>query len=147
MHNPDICFWDESPHMWVMMPSGWQQSTVLALRLKQAHLKTHETFVLICNIFIQWKHNIHYFLYSHWCNALALFMHNSWITFLSAWKNRLNFIILNYIILSCGWYYVQIYGLTLIPTWISYYIHYKVWEEIIYSFPNSTEQPLKFGNG
>ena len=28
------------------------------------------------------------------------------------------------------------HGLTLIPTWISIYIHYKVWDEITYPFPN-----------
>ena len=28
------------------------------------------------------------------------------------------------------------HGLTLIPSWISNYIHYKVWDEIIYPFLN-----------
>ena len=28
------------------------------------------------------------------------------------------------------------HGLTLIPAWISSYIHYEVWDEITYSFPN-----------
>ena len=28
------------------------------------------------------------------------------------------------------------HGLTLIPAWISDYIHYKVWVEITYPFPN-----------
>ena len=28
------------------------------------------------------------------------------------------------------------YGLTLISTWISNYIHYKVWNQISYPFPN-----------
>ena len=28
------------------------------------------------------------------------------------------------------------HGLTLIPAWISYYIHYNVWGEIIYAFLN-----------
>ena len=27
-------------------------------------------------------------------------------------------------------------GLTLTPAWIINHIHYKVWDEIIYSFPN-----------
>ena len=31
--------------------------------------------------------------------------------------------------------------------WISNYIHYKVWDEITYPFPNFNRQPLKFGNG
>ena len=29
------------------------------------------------------------------------------------------------------------HGLTLIPAWISNYIHYKVWDEITYPFPNA----------
>ena len=37
-------------------------------------------------------------------------------------------------------------GLTLI-TAISIYIHYKVWDENSYPFPNSTVQPLKFRDG
>ena len=28
------------------------------------------------------------------------------------------------------------HGLAWIPTWISKYIHYKVWDEITYTFPN-----------
>ena len=28
------------------------------------------------------------------------------------------------------------YGLTLIPAWISNYIHHKMWYEITYPFPN-----------
>ena len=28
------------------------------------------------------------------------------------------------------------HGLTLIPIWISNYIHHKVWDEIVYPFPN-----------
>ena len=28
------------------------------------------------------------------------------------------------------------HGLTLIPAWVSYYIHYQVYDEIIYTFPN-----------
>ena len=28
------------------------------------------------------------------------------------------------------------HGLSLIPEWINYYIHYKVWDEIIYLYPN-----------
>ena len=36
---------------------------------------------------------------------------------------------------------------TLIPSLISNYIHYKVWDEIIYHSQTSTVAPLKFGNG
>ena len=35
---------------------------------------------------------------------------------------------------TCGAFYRQ--GLSLIPAWISNYIHYKVWGEIIYPFLN-----------
>ena len=35
---------------------------------------------------------------------------------------------------------------TLIPAWISNFIHYKVWDEITYPFP-STVALLKIGNG
>ena len=34
----------------------------------------------------------------------------------------------------CGPFYEH--GLTLIPAWISNYIHYKVWDEITYPFLN-----------
>ena len=37
--------------------------------------------------------------------------------------------------------------LTLIQVWMIGYIHYKVWDEITYQFPNFNGQPLKFGNG
>ena len=40
----------------------------------------------------------------------------------------------------CGPFYWQ--GLTLIPAWISDYIHYKMWDDITYPFP-----PLKFMTG
>ena len=33
------------------------------------------------------------------------------------------------------------------PAWISNYIHYNVWEEITYPFPNFIVQLLKFENG
>ena len=36
---------------------------------------------------------------------------------------------------------------TLIPVWISNYIHYKVWDEITYPFPNVNAYTPKFGNG
>ena len=39
---------------------------------------------------------------------------------------------------------------TLIPAWISNYIHDEVWDEITYPFPNlsgATVAPLKFENG
>ena len=43
------------------------------------------------------------------------------------------------------------FSLTLIAAWISYYIHYKVWDEIIFPFLNfngaTVVQPLKFRNG
>ena len=39
------------------------------------------------------------------------------------------------------------HGLTLIRTWISNYIHYKICSEIIYPFQASTVVPLKAGNG
>ena len=42
---------------------------------------------------------------------------------------------------SAGW------GSLYWHTWISNYIHYKVWDEITYPFPTSTVAPLKFGNG
>ena len=32
----------------------------------------------------------------------------------------------------------QLTLLTLIPTWVSNYIHYKVYDDITYSFPNFT---------
>ena len=32
----------------------------------------------------------------------------------------------------CLIFYLQWHGLTLIPAWISNYIHYKVWDEITY---------------
>ena len=38
------------------------------------------------------------------------------------------------------------HDLTLILSWISYYTHYKMWDEIIYAFPNFDGQSLKFGN-
>ena len=34
-----------------------------------------------------------------------------------------------------------------IPAWDSNYIYHKVWNEIIYPFPNFNIQLLKFGNG
>ena len=34
------------------------------------------------------------------------------------------------------------HGLTLIPTWISNFIHYKGWDEIIYPFPHFTEHVI-----
>ena len=39
------------------------------------------------------------------------------------------------------------YGLTLIPVWISNYIHYKVWGEIADPFPNFNSVILKVGKG
>ena len=40
------------------------------------------------------------------------------------------------------------HGLTLIPARISNYMHYKVWDQITYHFPNySAVQPYKFWNG
>ena len=39
------------------------------------------------------------------------------------------------------------HSLTLIPAWVSNYVHYNVWDEIIYPFPTSMVKPLKFGNG
>ena len=38
---------------------------------------------------------------------------------------------------SCATFYKH--GLTLIPAWISNYIQYKMWDEIIYPFPNVWE--------
>ena len=38
------------------------------------------------------------------------------------------------------------HALTLIPAWISNYIHYKVWDEITYPFPNFNSA-LNLGNG
>ena len=38
------------------------------------------------------------------------------------------------------------YGLTSILAWICNCIHYKVWDDITFPFPNSTEQLLNFGN-
>ena len=35
-----------------------------------------------------------------------------------------------------SWAPFHLHGLTLIPAWISNYIHYKVWDEITYSFLN-----------
>ena len=42
---------------------------------------------------------------------------------------------------------LSLHGLTLIPVWISNYIHYKVWGESTYPFPNVNVYTLKFGNG
>ena len=41
--------------------------------------------------------------------------------------------LLNYLNITGPFYQ---HGLTLIPAWISNYIHYKVWDEIIYPFLN-----------
>ena len=38
--------------------------------------------------------------------------------------------------LTCCWSPFYKHGLTLIPAWISNYIHYKVWDEFISPFPN-----------
>ena len=38
-------------------------------------------------------------------------------------------------------------GLTLIPAWISNYIDYKVWDELLIYSQTSMVAPLKFGNG
>ena len=35
-----------------------------------------------------------------------------------------------------AWKYFYWHGLTLIPAWISNYIHYNVWDEITYQFLN-----------
>ena len=35
---------------------------------------------------------------------------------------------------ACGHFYY--YGLTLIPAWISNYIHYKLWDKLTYQFLN-----------
>ena len=44
------------------------------------------------------------------------------------------FLMLRLIIVAyCGRFYLH--GLTLIPAWISNYIHYKLWDEITYPFP------------
>ena len=40
----------------------------------------------------------------------------------------------NYVKISWAPFYLH--GLTLIPAWISNYIHYKVWDEITYPFLN-----------
>ena len=37
-------------------------------------------------------------------------------------------------------------GLTLIPPWINNNIHFNVWGDITYQFPNFNNAPLKFGN-
>ena len=37
-------------------------------------------------------------------------------------------------------------GLTLIPAWISYHIHYEMWMKLIIHSQTSTGQPLEFGN-
>ena len=34
------------------------------------------------------------------------------------------------------------YGLTWIPAWLINYIHYKVWDEITYPFPNFNGETL-----
>ena len=33
-----------------------------------------------------------------------------------------------------------------LPAWAINYIHYKVWDEINYTFPNFNGAPLKFGD-
>ena len=35
------------------------------------------------------------------------------------------------------------HGLTLITAWISHYIHYKVWDEIIYPFLNFNDATVE----
>ena len=37
------------------------------------------------------------------------------------------------------------HGLTLIPVWITNYMHYKMWNEITSPFPDFNVTPLKFG--
>ena len=34
-----------------------------------------------------------------------------------------------------------------IPAWINNYIHYKVWDEITYPFPNFNSIAVEVGNG
>ena len=41
---------------------------------------------------------------------------------------------MSYMFYSRGPFYLH--GWTLTPAWISNYIHYKVWDEIIYPFQN-----------
>ena len=35
------------------------------------------------------------------------------------------------------------HAITSIPEWISNYIHYKVWDEITYTFPNSNDATVE----
>ena len=51
----------------------------------------------------------------------------------------------NHLHKSRGPFYL--YGLTLILSWISNYIHYNVWEEIIYQFPNFNGCTVEVWNG
>ena len=49
------------------------------------------------------------------------------------------------VIAILGLFYLQ--ELTLIPAWISNYIHDKMWMKLHINFQTSMVQPLKFGNG
>ena len=41
----------------------------------------------------------------------------------------------------------NLHGLTLIPAWISNYIHYKVWDEITFPFLNLNGATVEFNTG
>ena len=50
--------------------------------------------------------------------------------------------------MTMPWGLFHQHGLTLISTWISHYIHYKVWDEIMYPFPNLNGCTIEVcGNG
>ena len=48
-------------------------------------------------------------------------------------------------IITSGHFYL--YGLTLIPVWISIHTPSKVWDEITYPFLNFNDCTIKFRNG
>ena len=52
---------------------------------------------------------------------------------------RLSFVEANNVFLGSSFY---LHGLILILAWISNYIHYNAWDEIIYSFPNFNGAPV-----
>ena len=45
--------------------------------------------------------------------------------------------------LGVRWLYLLTWIITLIPTWMSYYMHYKVWDEIAYLFPNFNDAAVE----
>ena len=58
----------------------------------------------------------------------------------NAWMNNGTYL---YFVLCKAWGPFYQHGLTLIPTWISNYIHYKLWDEITYPFLNFNDATVE----